>query len=126
MIRSFILISLFVFCSASFAQDSEKSLQTTSSEREAMLRDLVAQNSGEITAIEPSSKQDGGVIVGFSSGAVFSCSRSKDCHKFGNTPSVSVENLAVSKQGTTEVVWVTYRQGALYQCTERRCQKVTM
>ena len=120
MIRTFLLSILIAVSSVSFSQDRE----TTSSEREALLKKLVAQNSGEITAIEPSSMQDGSVIVGFSSGTVLICSRTQDCQQFANTPSVAVEQLAVSKQGTTEVVWVTYRQGALYQCTQMRCEKV--
>jgi hypothetical protein len=124
MIRTFLLSILIAVSSVSFSQDREKPAQTTSSEREALLKKLVAQNSGEITAIEASSMQDGSVIVGFSSGTVLICSRTKDCHQFANTPSVAVEQLAVSKQGTTVVVWVTYRQGALYQCIERRCEKV--
>jgi hypothetical protein len=34
-----------------------------------------------------------------------------------------VAHIAVSKRGASEIVWVTYRQGALYRCVDNTCIK---
>ena len=70
MMRSVLSIILIALCAVSFAQDQEESNPTSSSNRETLLKDLVAQGRGEITAIAPSSKEDGSVIIGYSSGVV--------------------------------------------------------
>lgn len=124
MIRSVLSIILIAHCAASFAQDQGGPSPTAPSDRKTLLRDLVAQDRGEITAIEPSSKEDGGVIIGYSSGAVLSCNSDQDCRELGGTPGVSVEQIAVSKRGQSEIIWVTYRQGTLYQCVENACRKL--
>ena len=123
MIRSVLSIILIALCAVTFAQDQGESSPNPSSNRKTLLRDLVAQDRGEITAIEPSSKDDGGVIIGYSSGVVLNCKSDQDCREFDGTPSVSVEHIAVSKRGAYEIVWVTYRQGALYQCEDNSCIK---
>jgi len=123
MMRSVLSIILIALCAVSFAQDQEESNPTSSSNRETLLKDLVAQGRGEITAIEPSSKEDGSVIIGYSSGVVLNCKSDQDCRDFNGTPNVSVEHIAVSKRGASEIVWVTYRQGALYQCVDNTCIK---
>jgi hypothetical protein len=123
MIRSLLWIILVALCAATFAQDQGESSPTPSSNRKSLLKDLAAQNRGDITAIEPSSKDDGGVIVGYSSGVVLNCISDQDCRKFDGTPNVAVEHIAVSKRGASEIIWVTYRQGALYQCEDNSCIK---
>ena len=123
MIRVLLSIILVALCAVTFAQDHGESSATPSSNRKALLRDLAAQNRGDITAIEPSSKDDGGVIVGYSSGVVANCMIDQDCTVFDGTPNVSVEHIAVSKRGVYEIVWVTYRQGALYRCEDNSCIK---
>jgi hypothetical protein len=85
---------------------------------------LIPHDRGEITAIEPSSREDGGAIIGYSSGMVLSCNSSQDCRDFDGTPSVSVEQIAVSKHGESQIIWITYRQGALYHCVNSSCNKL--
>jgi hypothetical protein len=123
MMRAVLSIILIALCAVTFAQDHGESSPTLSSNRKELLRDLAAQNRGDITAIEPSSKDDGGVIVGYSSGVVAKCMSDQDCRVFDGTPNVSVEHIAVSKRGVYEIVWVTYRQGALYRCEDSSCVK---
>lgn len=123
MMRSVLPIILIALCEGSYAQYQGESSPTASSDRKTLLRELVAQDRGEITAIEPSSKEDGGVIIGYSSGAVFNCKNDQGCREFNGTPNVSVEHIAVSKRGASEIIWVTYRQGALYQCVDNSCIK---
>ena len=123
MIHFVLSIILIALCAVTFAQDQEESSPTPSSNRKTLLRELVAQDRGEITAIEPSSKEDGSVIIGYSSGVVLICKSDQDCREFDGTPNVSVEHIAVSKRGAYEIIWVTYRQGALYQCEDNSCIK---
>ena len=123
MTRSVLSIILIALCAVAFAQDHGESSPTPSSNRKTLLRDFAAQNRGDITAIEPSSKDDGGVIVGYSSGVVAKCMSDQDCRVFDGTPNVSVEHIAVSKRGVDEIIWVTYRQGALYRCEDNSCIK---
>ena len=115
----------FVFTVSALAQDTSGVANTEPTSREALLRQLVAQDHGEVTAIEPSSKEDGSVVIGYASGAVLICDDNQSCRKFGGTPSVSVEHIAVSRNGASEIIWVTYRQGALYQCANNQCGKFT-
>lgn len=92
--------------------------------RKALLREWVSQDSGEITALEPSVAQAGGVVVGYSSGAVSRCDADRRCLEYSGTPDVAVERIAVSALDASDVVWVGYRQGALYQCTGAVCTRV--
>ena len=123
MIRSVLSIILIALCAGTFAQEQEESTQTPAASRKALLKDFVVQNRGEITVIEPSSKEDGGVIIGYSSGVVLSCNSAQDCIEFSGIPNISVEHIAASKRGADEIIWVTYRQGALYQCEGSACIK---
>ena len=118
------LSSIFIaFTVAALAQDPSAAATTEPENRKTLIRELVAQDRGEVTAIEPSSKEDGSVVIGYSSGAVLICNGNQSCRKFGGTPSVSVEHIAVSRDGASEIIWVTYRQGALYQCANNQCGK---
>ena len=114
---------VFAFTASALAQDQSGAATTEPNSRKALLRELVAQDHGEVTAIEPSSKEDGSVVIGYASGAVLICDDNESCKKFGGTPSVSVEHIAVSKKGASEIIWVTYRQRALYQCANNQCRK---
>jgi hypothetical protein len=114
---------VFAFTVSALAQDPSGADTTEPDSRKTLLRELVAQDRGEVTAIEPSSKEDGSVVIGYASGAVLVCDDNQSCRKLGGTPSVSVEHIAVSKNGASEIIWVTYRQGALYQCANSQCGK---
>ena len=126
MVRIFLSVVLITLSHLVLAQKAAESSATAPSDRDAIIRQLVAQDRGDITAIEPSSTQSGAVIVGYSSGAVIICKADQTCDEFTGTPNVAVEQLAVSRQGASEIVWVSYRQGALYQCTDGSCQKVAL
>jgi hypothetical protein len=114
---------VFAFTVSALAQDPSGAATTDSNGRKALIRELVAQDHGEITALEPSSKEYGSVVIGYASGAVLICHDNQSCRKFGGTPSVSVEHIAVSRNGVSEIIWVSYRQGALYQCANNQCGK---
>lgn len=105
------------------AQDPGNASSAEASSRKSLLKNMVAQDRGEITAIEPSSKEGGGVFIGYQSGTVMNCHADQSCREFGGTPAAPVERLAVSLRAGGEIVWVTFRQGALYQCTGGQCKK---
>jgi hypothetical protein len=113
----------FAFTVAAFAQDQGESSTTEPPNRKALLKELVVQDRGEVTAIESSSKEDGSVVIGYVSGTVLICYGNQGCKEFGGTPSAPVEQIAVSKSGASEIIWVTYRQGALYRCANNQCSK---
>jgi hypothetical protein len=93
-------------------------------ERMARIRELVSQDSGDITALEPSTLGNGSVLIGYSSGTVVRCDPAQICDELTGTPNIAVQGIAASKQSASEVVWVSYGQGALYQCVDRQCAKV--
>lgn len=116
------LVFCFLAVSA-FAQDQSDSTTSESQRRKALLKEFVVQDRGEVTVIEPTSKADGGVVIGYSSGTVLICYDNQNCKEFGSTPNAPVEQIAVSKSGESEVIWVTYRQGAVYRCATDLCTK---
>lgn len=118
-------IILFAFTIAAFAQDQGEATPAEPPSRKALLKELAAQDHGEVTAIEPSSKEDGSVIIGYTSGTVLACRGNHVCRKFGGTPNAPVEQIAVSKSEASEIIWVTYGQGALYRCADNLCKKFT-
>jgi hypothetical protein len=95
----------------------------TAEDRKARIRELVAQEQGEITALEPSRTGDGSVLVGYSSGAVLRCDDEGRCTEYAGTPNIPVEGIAASPLAGSEVVWVAYGQGALYRCVDSQYQK---
>ena len=121
--RNLSVIVLFLSI-ASVVQAPRSEVQEPVDDRKARVRELVSQNAGEITALEPSSRADGGVIVGFSSGDVVRCGADGNCSGLTGTPNVAVQHIAVSRRGASEILWVAYRQGALYQCDADLCSKV--
>jgi len=90
--------------------------------REALLKAAVARDRGDITAMESSSTGQG-VIIGHSSGALLNCYGEDSCREFFGTPNAAVTHIAVSRQGSSEVIWVAYPQGALYRCSSNQCEK---
>jgi hypothetical protein len=126
MIRILLPITLIISSNLALAQNTSATTAKPTSDRDAIIKQLVAQDRGDITAMEPSSTHSGGVIVGYSSGAVIRCKADLTCNEFTGTPNVAVEQLAVSRRGASEIVWVSYRQGAMYQCMDGSCQKVAL
>ncbi len=114
---------IFAFTVAALAQDQSGAATAEPKSRNTLIRELVAQDRGAITAMEPSSKEGQGVVIGYSSGAIFNCHGKHSCKEFRGTPNTAVENIAISKRGKSEVIWVSYGQGALYQCVDNRCNK---
>lgn len=122
-VLSFVLVvALPVITASAWGQTSSAG---EAPDREALLSKFVAQNRGDVTAIEASTRQGGGVVIGYASGAVLRCTSQKTCQELAGTPNVPVEQIAVSRGGTSEVIWVAYRQGALYHCAEDLCEKFT-
>ena len=115
-------IITLLFFHAALAQDSRQT-DADASDREAFLKAAIARDRGDISALEPSSGEAQGVIVGYSSGAVLHCYGTQSCMEFGGTPHASVENIAVSGQAGAEVIWVSYPQGSLYKCSGATCRK---
>ena len=117
---------LLVFCFLAVgasAQDQSGSTTTESQRRKALLREFAVQERGDITAVEPSSRDDGSVVIGYTSGSVLICYGDQNCREFGGTPNAPVEQIAVSKNEDSEIIWVSYRQGAIYRCAKDLCTK---
>ena len=124
MMRHNVLLLLFFFCcSPALAQNDVEGGATEASDRKALLKAAVARDRGEISALEPDSSQRGGVVVGYSSGAVLHCYGNQGCKEFSGTPNAPVEHIAVSSREKLEIFWVSYPQGALYQCVDNTCTK---
>lgn len=124
MLCRFLPVVIVIFSALCSAQGPSGQAQDPTDARKARVRELVSQSAGEITALEPSSRGEGSAIVGFSSGDVMRCDAGGACKRLTGTPSVAVENIAVSPRGASEVLWVTYRQGTLYRCQGDVCEKV--
>jgi hypothetical protein len=120
---AFFAFIFLAFSVAVLAQDRGETTTVQPSNRTALLKEMVARDRGEITALEPSSKEGGGVIIGYSSGAILNCYGGQSCREFHGTPGAGVEHLVVSKRGASEIIWVTYLHGALYQCVNSYCNK---
>ncbi len=123
MYRVKILLFVLAFNTPAYAQTPDKTSTAGTSSRETLLKDFVARDRGEITALEASSGGNGGVIVGYSSGAVLHCLGSGSCTEFTGTPNTAVEHIAVARDGKGDIAWVSYRHGALYRCRGQRCSK---
>ena len=123
MYRANLPLILCFFAVGVLAQNQGDSYTADPDRRKALLREFAVQERGEITVIEPSSKDDGSVVVGYASGAVLICFDNETCKEFGNTPKTPVEQIAISKKAGSEIIWATYRQGAVYRCTGDICNK---
>lgn len=120
---TFLLFITLLFTGVSAAQDRESGTAVEPLTRDALLKRAVAQDRGDITAMESSSKHSGGVVIGHSSGTLFHCYGDDDCREFDGTPSQAVEDIAVSRRGDLEIFWVAYRHGVLYQCINYQCRE---
>ncbi|MEE4144213.1 MAG: hypothetical protein V2I26_05380, partial [Halieaceae bacterium] len=79
------------------------------------------------TVMEASRGDGGGVIIGYSSGAVVHCPGESDCRVFEGTPGSTlvggVTAIAVSWRDQREVTWVAYPHGILYRCADYVCRE---
>ena len=91
--------------------------------RKSLLKEAVSLDSGEVTAMEPLPGDSQGVIIGYSSGKVLHCYGEKSCVVFQNTPGSAVRTIAISTRKNKPIIWVSYGQGALYQCIESACER---
>jgi hypothetical protein len=123
MRRSVLSFIILAYSTTALAQDHVEATTTQASNRKALLKAAVARDRGEISAMEPSSEEGQGVIIGYSSGTVLNCYSNHSCKEFSGTPNTAVEHIAVSKREKSEVIWVSYPQGALYQCISNSCSK---
>jgi len=91
--------------------------------RAEILKNALARNRGDISVMEPSSKEGGGVYIGYSSGALLHCHGEQHCNEFKGTSNVAVIDIAVTRRGGRDIVWVAYPLGAFYRCVDYRCQR---
>jgi hypothetical protein len=117
-----------VISANTFAQGSPGAVPPDSkSSRDALIRSALARDHGEITAMEASPREGGGVFIGYSSGAVVNCQGKKFCRAFDGTPSSAVtgavQGLSVSRSGSAEIVWVAYPHGVIYRCLDYVCRE---
>jgi hypothetical protein len=104
---------------------------TGTDSRKAIIKSALNKDPGrgEITAIEPSSRPEGGVIIGYASGVLLNCYGNDSCRVFEQTPGTAVNTpvgeIAVTRRGSSEVVWVTYPHGIIYQCVDFVCREFT-
>lgn len=124
MIRNVLLVALVGMPGVLIHAEPQVADDTRESARQARIRELARQEKGEVTAIEASALNDGSAIVGFSSGSVLHCAANAGCEEFSGTPNVPVRQIAASREGASQLVWVAYRQGALYRCRDRSCEKL--
>lgn len=117
------LFFILIFSVAAFSQEQGEPTSPEAQSRKALLQEMVKQDRGDITAMEASSKEDGSVILGYASGSVSVCSENQPCIEFAGTPSVPVQQIVASRNGASEIIWVSYRQGAIYRCTNKQCSK---
>ncbi len=128
--RLFFLLALLAASAAASGQtDSAKTAGTTAGEdsRKALIKSALGRERGAITSMEPSTRDEGGVILGYSSGAVVYCHGEYRCRPFEQTPDAAVSTpvtaISVSGRGSAEVVWVAYPNAVLYQCSNFVCRQ---
>ena len=106
----------------------EATAPAAKSSRDAAIRSALARDHGEITAMESSLRDGGGVFIGYSSGAVVNCYGKQSCRAYDGTPSSAVtgavQGLSVSRSGGAEVVWVAYPHGVVYRCVDYFCREI--
>ncbi|MEM1155201.1 MAG: hypothetical protein AAGI44_13770 [Pseudomonadota bacterium] len=127
--KSFVLLFLVALITSGMTQplaDSDGLKSTVELERDARIKSALARERGEITAIEADNQGEGGVFVGFSSGAVAHCPAKEACRLLEGTPedavSGAVQEMVVSSTGNKNVLWVIYPFGSLYHCVDGSCQ----
>lgn len=117
------LFFIFIFSTTAFAQQKNESTNPEAASRKVLLQEMVKQERGDITFMEASSKEDGSVILGYSSGTVAICNENRACIEFSGTPKVPVQQIVASRNDASEIIWVSYRQGAIYRCIDGQCSK---
>jgi hypothetical protein len=104
----------------------DTSAEPGKSNRDELIKSALAREKGEIILMEPSSR-DGGVIIGYSSGALVGCSGDADCRKFEGTPggavTGAVTDIAVSVREGQEIIWAAYPHGVIYRCVNYACRE---
>ncbi len=125
---SFICLVLAYFIPALSAQGQDGPSQPSSANsRQAVIKSSLARDRGEITAMEPSSLDGKGVFLGYSSGAVVNCYGDDTCQVMDGTPSSAVvggvRDIAVSRRGGEDIVWVAYPHGVFYRCARGFCRE---
>ena len=87
------------------AQDTGEASTTDAPSRKDLLKAAVARDRGDISAMEPSTGDGQGVLIGYSSGAVLNCYGDQSCKEFSGTPNTAVQHIAVARRGKSEVIW---------------------
>jgi hypothetical protein len=123
-----LFLMLLASSTCAMAQDSPKTTAPDSkSSRDALIRSALARDHGEITAMEASPREGGGVFIGYSSGAVVNCQGKEFCRALDGTPSSAVtgavQGLSVSRSDSAEIVWVAYPHGVVYRCLDYVCRE---
>lgn len=123
--RPFFILALLAVSAAAGAQQAGSSASEDS--RKALIKSALGRERGAITAMEPSTRDEGGVILGYSSGAVIYCHGEFRCRAFEQTPDAAVSTpvtaISVSGRGSAEVAWVAYPNAVLYQCSNFICRE---
>lgn len=100
----------------------------TSSGRAAAIKNALARERGDITAMEASSIAGGGVFVGYSSGMVVNCRGDGTCREYSGLPtgpvSGEVRDISISRNGDQQIVWVAHPHGVLFRCENYRCVEI--
>lgn len=125
--RYVFFLCLLAACAAATAQNEGAAAPPGEDSRKALIKSALGGDSGEVTALEGSTLDGGGVFVGYSSGTLLNCRGERGCREFGGTPhgqvNTPVTAIAVSRQGGAEIIWVSYPHGVLYRCDNLRCDR---
>ena len=127
--RSVFILSMLALISTSIGaqEPPAATAPAAKSSRDALIRSALARDSGEITAMESSVRDGGGIFIGYSSGAVVNCFGKAGCRVLDGTPSSAVtgavSGLGVSRSGGAEVIWISYPHGVIYRCVDYLCRE---
>ena len=91
--------------------------------RTEIIKSALARDRGDITTMEPSPRDGGGVYVGYSTGTLLHCQDDSSCIELKGTPNVEVRNLAISRRGNQDIIWIAYPLGGFYRCEDHQCRK---
>ena len=98
------------------------------SSRDEVIRSTLVRQKGDITAMEATSR-GGGVIIGYASGALVSCSGEENCREFEGTPGGAVNSpvtdIAVAARDGQDIIWVAYPHGVFYRCVNYTCRQAS-
>ena len=114
-----VLILLFI-SAAGLAQAQQPASESARTE---IIKSALARDRGEISVMEPSTRDGGGVYVGYSTGTLLHCRGDATCTEFKGTPNVAVRDIAVSHRGDRDILWIAYPLGGFYQCLSYQCSR---